>query len=80
MSISLHAIDGISISYCTIVTVTTLENVRKFNSNFHSKLGLITKIHVVSRFLCGGLHAISAVCRDIGSSEFDYAAPGAILI
>ena len=34
----------------------------------------------MSRFLCGGLHVISAVCRDMGSSEFDYAAPGAILI
>ena len=41
---------------------------------------IITKMHVVSRFLCGGLHVISAVCRDISSSEFDYAAPGAILI
>ena len=37
-------------------------------------------MHVVSRFLCGGLHVISAVCRDMGSSEFDYAAPGAVLI
>ena len=37
-------------------------------------------IHVVSRFLCGGLHVIPAVCWDMGSSEFDYAAPGAVLI
>ena len=40
----------------------------------------MAKIHVVSRFLCGGLHVILAVCTDIGSSEFDYAARGAILI
>ena len=37
-------------------------------------------IHVVSRFLCEGLHVISVVCRDIGSNEFDYAAPGAVVI
>ena len=37
-------------------------------------------IHVLSRFLCGGLHVISALGRDIGSSEFDCAASGAILI
>ena len=40
----------------------------------------MTKIHVVSRFLCGGLHVISAVFRDIGSSQSDYAAPGAVVI
>ena len=40
----------------------------------------MTKIHVVSRFLCGGLHVISAVCRDIGSNEFDYDASGAVVI
>ena len=47
---------------------------------FPVKARIITKIHVVSRFLCGGLHVILAVCRDMGSSEFDYAAPGAVLI
>ena len=30
--------------------------------------------------MCAGLHVILAVCRDFGSSEFEYATPGAVVI